>query len=129
MSFALLFHYLLLNMFRMLAHPSSGACELFVDLYHGLYCSGSICVGVTVFYPHAGWRTSASGCITVPHHPSRTTPCSSDYSFVHNGSNTALLSVWDCSFSYTLRNNHETCKFEHCHLWSYKFLQNLLHVI
>ena len=27
MSLALLFHYLLLNMFRMLVHPSSGACE------------------------------------------------------------------------------------------------------
>ena len=25
---ALLFHYLLLNMFRMLVHPSSGACDL-----------------------------------------------------------------------------------------------------
>ena len=29
MSLALLFHYLLLNMFRMLVHPSSGACDLF----------------------------------------------------------------------------------------------------
>jgi len=28
MSLALLFHYLLLNMFRMLVHPSSGACVL-----------------------------------------------------------------------------------------------------
>ena len=28
MSLSLLFHYLLLNMFRMLVHPSSGACEL-----------------------------------------------------------------------------------------------------
>jgi len=27
MSLALLFHYLLLNMFRMLVHPSSGACD------------------------------------------------------------------------------------------------------
>jgi len=31
MSLALLFHFLLLNMFRMLVHPSSGACDLFVD--------------------------------------------------------------------------------------------------
>ena len=29
MSLALLFHYLMLNMFRMLIHPSSGACDLF----------------------------------------------------------------------------------------------------
>ena len=28
MSLALLFHCLLLNMFRMLVHPSSGACNL-----------------------------------------------------------------------------------------------------
>jgi len=28
MSLALLFHYLLLSMFRMLVYPSSGACDL-----------------------------------------------------------------------------------------------------
>ena len=28
MSLVLLFHYLLLNMFRMLVHPFSGACDL-----------------------------------------------------------------------------------------------------
>jgi len=39
MSLALLFHYLLLNMFRMLIHPSSGACDLFDVLLYGLYCS------------------------------------------------------------------------------------------
>ena len=39
MSRALLFHYLMLNMFRMLVHPSSGACVLFVELFHVLYCS------------------------------------------------------------------------------------------
>ena len=37
MSLALLFHYLLLNMFRMLIHPSSGAYDLFAELFHGLY--------------------------------------------------------------------------------------------
>ena len=49
MSLALLFHYLLLNMFRMLIHPSSGAYDLFDELFHGLYCSGSMCVGVTLW--------------------------------------------------------------------------------
>jgi len=44
MSLALLFVYLKLNMFRMLIHPSSGACDLFVELFSGLYCSGSMCV-------------------------------------------------------------------------------------
>jgi len=42
-SLALLFHCLMLNMFRMLIHPSSGACDLFVELFHGFYCSGSVC--------------------------------------------------------------------------------------
>ena len=46
MSLASLFHYLMLNMFRMLIHPFSGACDLFVKLFHRLYCSGSMCVGV-----------------------------------------------------------------------------------
>jgi len=39
MSLVLLFHYLMLNMFRMLIHPFSGVCYLFVELFHGLYCS------------------------------------------------------------------------------------------
>jgi len=36
MSHALSFHYLMLNVFRMLIHPSSGACDLFVELFHAL---------------------------------------------------------------------------------------------
>ena len=59
MSLALLFHYLMLNMFRMLIHPSSGDCDLFVELFHGLYCSGSMCVGVTLWF---GWGGVVSGC-------------------------------------------------------------------
>ena len=39
MSLAFLFHYLMLNTFQLLIHPSSGACDLFVELFHGLYCS------------------------------------------------------------------------------------------
>ena len=34
MLLALLLHYLMLNMFRVLIHPSSGACDLFVELFH-----------------------------------------------------------------------------------------------
>jgi len=52
MSLALLFHYLMPNMFRMLVHPSSGTCDLFVELYHGLYCCGSMCAGVMLWF---GW--------------------------------------------------------------------------
>ena len=72
MSLALLFHYLMLNMFRMLIHPSSGACDLFVELFHGLYCSGTSYVVVWL-----GWcdiRMNASACIRIPHHTSQTTP-------------------------------------------------------
>jgi len=46
-------------MFRMLIHPSSGACDLFDELFQGLYCSGSMCVGVTVWF---GWGGVVSGC-------------------------------------------------------------------
>jgi len=54
MSLASLFQYLMLNMFRMLVHPSLGGCNLFVELFHGLYCSGSMCVGVTVWFCWGG---------------------------------------------------------------------------
>ena len=75
MSLALLFHYLMLNMFQMLIHPSSGVCDLFVELFHGLYCSGSMCFGVTVWFGWGGVVSgdSASACILIPHHPSQTT--------------------------------------------------------
>ena len=59
MSLALLFHYLMFNMFRMLVHPSSGACDLFAKLFHGLCCSGSMCIGVTVWF---GWGGVVSLC-------------------------------------------------------------------
>ena len=59
MSLALLFHYLMLNMFRILVHPSSVAFDLFVELVHGLYCSGTMCVGVTVWF---GWGGVVSRC-------------------------------------------------------------------
>jgi len=63
MSLALLFHYLMLSMFRMLVHPSSGACDLFVELFHGLCCSSTMCVGVTVSF---GWGGVVSGCRLQP---------------------------------------------------------------
>ena len=54
MSLALLFQYLMLNMFRILIHPSSGDSDLFVELFHGLYCSGSMCVGATSWFGCGG---------------------------------------------------------------------------
>jgi len=59
MSLALLFHYFMLSVFRMLVHPSSGACDLFVELFHGLYCSGTKRVGVTLWF---GWGGVVSLC-------------------------------------------------------------------
>jgi len=60
MSLVFLFHYLMLSMFRMLIHPSSGACDLFVELFNGLYCSGLMSVGVTLWF---GWGGVVSGCL------------------------------------------------------------------
>jgi len=71
MSLALLFLYLMLNIFRMLIHPSSGACDLFVELFHGLYCSGLMCVGVTVWY---GIRMQAEALLLQPAYGYHTTP-------------------------------------------------------
>ena len=59
MSLAFLFPYLMLSVFRMLIHPSSGACDLFIELFHGLCCSGTMCVGVTVWF---GWGGVVSLC-------------------------------------------------------------------
>jgi len=57
-SLALLFHYLMLNMFRMLIDPSSGACDLFVELFHGFYCSGSMQAEALVLQPASGYHTT-----------------------------------------------------------------------
>ena len=70
MSLALLFLYLMLNMFQMLIHPSSGACDLFVELFHGLYCSGSMCVGVMLWF---GWGGVVSVCRLHPAYGYHTT--------------------------------------------------------
>ena len=59
MSLALLFHYLVLNIFRMLIHPSSETCDLFVELFHGLFCSGTMRVDVTLWF---GWGGVVFGC-------------------------------------------------------------------
>jgi len=72
MSLALrVFNYLMLNMFRMLIHPSSGTFDLFVELFHGLYCSGSMCVGVTVWFR---WGGVVSGCRLQPPRNLRVSP-------------------------------------------------------
>jgi len=69
MSLALLFHYLTLNMFRMLVQPSSGACDLFVELFHGLYCSGLMRVGVTLWWCGIHMQAEALHPDTTPPQP------------------------------------------------------------
>jgi len=91
MSLALLFHYLMLNMFRMLIHPSSGACDLFVELFHYLMLnmfrmlihpsSGAwalfVISWVVLLWFDACWCYVVvwlGWCgIRIPHHPSQTT--------------------------------------------------------
>jgi len=65
-------------MFLMLIRPSSGACDLFGKLFHGLYCSGSMRVGVTLWFGWGGVQDEAlrqppSGYHTTPAKPHRNT--------------------------------------------------------
>jgi hypothetical protein len=68
MSLVLLFHYLLLNMFRTLVHPSSGACDL-LCIYFVCYIVPVRCVLVlrcgsagVVWYPYAGYCSTCFEC-------------------------------------------------------------------
>ena len=77
----LLFNYLMLNMFRMLVHPSSGACDFLLNYFMGcialVRCVLELLCGmaVVVWYPYAGWGTSAYGYHTttaIPQHNTNT---------------------------------------------------------
>jgi len=85
MSLALLFHYLMLNMFRMLMHPSSGACDLFVISWAVLLWFDVCWCYVVVWLWWCGIRMQTEACIRIPHqaciriphhpsHPGRTSP-------------------------------------------------------
>jgi len=43
MSLALLFHYLMLSLFRMLVHPSAGACDLLWIYFVGVLLWFDVC--------------------------------------------------------------------------------------
>ena len=72
MSLVLLFQYLLLKMFRMLEHPSSGACDLLWIYF--MCCIALVrCVlvlrcgsALVELYPYAGWGTSAEALVPQP---------------------------------------------------------------
>ena len=53
MLLALLFHHLLLNMFRMLVHPSSGACDLLWIYF--MCCIALVRCGLVLRCGSAGW--------------------------------------------------------------------------
>ena len=59
MSLALLFHYLVLNMFRMLVHLSTGACDLLWIYFMCCVALVRVCFGVTVWF---GWGGVVSLC-------------------------------------------------------------------
>jgi len=64
MSLALLFHYLMINMFRMLIHPSSGACDPSVESPRGLHRSGLMCVGATLWHQHTSNQSGTTHEVT-----------------------------------------------------------------
>jgi len=53
-------------------YPYAGCStsDLFVELFHWLYCSGSMCVGVTLLFGCGGVVSlcSVSACIRIPHY-------------------------------------------------------------
>ena len=59
MSLALLFHPFTAQHVSNVSTSIFRSLRLTVDLYHGLYCSGSMCVGVTVWF---GWGGVVSLC-------------------------------------------------------------------
>ena len=81
MSHAFLFHYLLLDMFRVLVHPSSGACDLFWVYFMG--CIALVRCVLVLRCGSAGWcgilmqaeavLQPAKGYHTTPAEPHRNT--------------------------------------------------------
>ena len=73
MPLVLLLLYSVLNMFRMLIHPSSGACDLFVELLDGLYLVRCVLVlrcsvAMVVWYPYAGFSLHTDTTPPQPNH-------------------------------------------------------------
>ena len=58
-----------LNVFRTLIHPSSGACDFSIVSPHWLCVLVSMCVGVSVWLVGvvSVWQTEALLCFSLPH--------------------------------------------------------------
>jgi len=59
------------NMFRILIHPSSGACEFSIVSQHWLCVLVSMCVGVSVWLGWGGIRVARCHTDTTPNQPHR----------------------------------------------------------
>ena len=59
MSLAFLFHLLNAQHVSDVNTSILRSLRIFVELFHGLYCSGTMCVGVTLWF---GWGGVVSGC-------------------------------------------------------------------
>jgi len=72
MSLALLFLYLMLSMFRMLIHPSSGACDLCAELFVLLWFDVCWCY-VVVWLWWCGIRMQTEALVPQPAYGYHTT--------------------------------------------------------
>jgi len=70
MSLVIKFYFIssMLNMFRTLIHPSSGACHFSIVSPHWLCVLVSMCVGVSVWLVGVVSVLQASACISHHHH-------------------------------------------------------------
>jgi len=73
MSLVIMFYFtssIMLNMFRTLIHPSSGACDFSIESPHWSCVLVSMCVGVLVWLGWGGIRVAVSACYmdTTPTH-------------------------------------------------------------
>jgi len=62
----------MLNMFRTLIHPSSGACDFFIASLHWLCVLVSMCVGVSLWLVGVVSLWQAEACHTPTHIETRT---------------------------------------------------------
>jgi len=67
MSLVIMFYFTssMFNMFRILIHPSSGACDFYIVSPHWSYVLVSMCVGVSVWLGWGGSRLKPA--TRIPH--------------------------------------------------------------
>ena len=105
-----------LNMFRTLIYPSTGACDYSLDYHIGRIVLGSMCVGVSVWLGWSGIRVAGFSHIT-------STPrlCDSTRSRnkLNESANTETAHPWDNLMTVTILRSVEV--FLACVIKSYKW--------